>query len=122
MVLVCLLLLFVPVSQPQRVTFQKGTSSTAISGSVKGYQLAEYILRASEGQTMSVKLSSANPHVVFSIFDGQGRHFQGSPAETTEWSGRLPASDDYIIVTGLTRAAARRTKRPVKFTLHISIR
>ncbi|MCS7227170.1 MAG: hypothetical protein NZ821_09300 [Gloeomargarita sp. SKYB31] len=114
--------LFPAYAQPQRVQFPAGASSTTLQATVRGYQVAEYVLRARAGQVMSVQVVSANPHVVFSMFDQEGRHFPGSPAETTQWRGRLPSSGDYVIVAGLTRAAARRTSQPVRLTLHVTIR
>ncbi len=118
-----LLLLLLPLqkAEPKRIEFARGTSSTIVRGSVKGYEVAEYVLKASKGQTMTIKATSPSPHIVFSVFDQEGKHFEGSASETTEWSGSLPRSGDYVIVTGLTRAASRRTKRSVPFSLKISI-
>lgn len=122
MLLLLLLLLPLQKAEPQRIEFARGASSTVVSASVKGYEVREYVLKARKGQNMAIKATSTSPHIVFSVFDEEGRHFEGGASETNEWKGELPHSGDYVIVAGLTRAAARRTKRRVPFSLHISIK
>lgn len=117
-----MLLLSLQKAEPQRIEFAPGTSSTVVHDKVKGYEVVEYVLQARKDQTMTVKAISTSPHIVFSVFDEEGKHFEGSASETNEWSGRLPRSGDYVIVAGLTRAASRRTKRSIPFSLKISIK
>ena len=47
----------VPESRP--VHFAKGASSATLKGSIKGYKIIDYRLRARAGQTMDVKLETS---------------------------------------------------------------
>jgi hypothetical protein len=46
-------------AEPNRIEFKRGTSSTTISGTVRGAEQAEYVLGAKKGQRLVIKLTSA---------------------------------------------------------------
>lgn len=84
-------------SDPQRVQFEKGRSSAVLKGTApaltEDYQgPREYVLKASAGQVMTVKLTGAEASYTVSC-PGEG----GTDAGAAEWSMTLPESGDYTI-------------------------
>jgi hypothetical protein len=110
-VFVCALA-FSPVSSQgvkQKVRFARGTSSTTIRGAVVRGDRDRYYLGAKAGQTMTVKITSLESNAVFQIyFAGEQEALQGAGEEddATNWSGELPADNEYVIVVGGTRGNA----------------
>ena len=45
-------------AEPNRIEFKRGTTSTTISGAVRGNEEAEYVLAAKKGQTLTIKITS----------------------------------------------------------------
>ena len=82
-----------------RVRFPRGRTSVVLKGSVKGTK--EYVLRAKEGQTMSVRLTSPGHKPLLDV------HVRGdkgaiiaereSGDEFASWVAALPKSGDYVI-------------------------
>ena len=102
----------------QKVRFARGTSSATIRGAVVRGDRDRYYLAAKRGQTMTVKITSLETNAVFQIyFAGEQESLQGAgdDDDATEWSGELPADNDYVIVVGGTRGNAT-------YTLKISIK
>src|SRR5437762_23649 len=87
-------------AEPLRIEFKRGTTSTTLSGSVRGDEEMEYVLAAKEGQTLIIKATSVP--VKSSVFD---LHRQGDDlAYATDfnysgvsYSGVLPKTGDYFI-------------------------
>src|SRR5689334_20949971 len=87
---------------PTPIRFEKGKSSATLRGTLKpdsdlGYATPRaYSLRASAGQTLTVKLTSgADQGTEFSVFcPGEG----GTNAAPPSWTATLPESGDYRIV------------------------
>jgi hypothetical protein len=101
----------------QKVRFARGTSSATIRGAVVRGDRDRYYVSAKRGQTMSVKITSTESNAVFQVyFAGQQESLEGAGEDddATEWSGELPADNDYVIVVGGTRGNAT-------YTLKISI-
>ncbi len=101
----------------QKVRFARGTSSATIHGTVVRGQRDRYYLAAKKGQTMMVKITSTESNAVFQIyFAGEQEALEGAGEDddATQWSGELPADNDYVIVVGGTRGNAT-------YTLKISI-
>ena len=71
-----------------RIRFARGRSSTTVSGSLSAGAERSYILRASAGQTMTVRVTSRNGNVWVDL----GGNNVGT-AETVE----LHSTDEYII-------------------------
>lgn len=112
-----------PPTSSEKVQFARGATSATRKGSVKGYDTRDYVLSASEGQTLSVKLASSNGSLIFSVWPQDTKEaLQGdTPAsEVTEWTGKLPKTGEYAIRVGLMRNDARRG-RTAPYTLSISI-
>src|SRR5258707_3530719 len=45
-------------AEPNRIEFKRGTTSTIVSGTVRGDEEAEYVLAAKKGQRLIIKLTS----------------------------------------------------------------
>ena len=101
----------------QKVRFARGTSSATIHGAVVRGDRDRYYVSAKRGQTMSVKITSREDNAAFEIyFSGEQESLEGAGEgdDATNWSGELPADNDYVIVVGGTRGNAT-------YTLKISI-
>jgi hypothetical protein len=101
-----------------KVRFAPGTSSATIRGAVVRGDRDRYYLSAKRGQTMSVKITSREDNAVFQIyFAGEQESLSGAGEEddATNWSGELPADNEYVIAVGGTRGNA-------SYTLTISIK
>ena len=104
-----------------RVSFARGASSATVRGTVRGYAYRDYVIGASSGQTLDVKVSSRNTYTVFTVFQPGGDNLDGA-SEMDEFSGELPTSGDYVVRVAMMRAGARRPGAVSNFSLTISIR
>lgn len=109
------------------VHFQKGHSSTDVSGSVTGHQYADYVLGANGGQTMRVSMeigsTNGNGTAYFNILppgsDGMAI-FTGSMETERRAEVRLPESGDYTVRVYLM-GNDRDTDKSVEFTLKVAV-
>jgi hypothetical protein len=102
----------------RRIRFPRGGDSTVVRGSVVRAEVGRYLLGARAGQRMQVQIRSTEGNAVFQLYPPQSRKALPGAAEGEDarrWSGRLPASGDYLLVVGSTRGNAT-------FSLHVSIR
>lgn len=93
----------------RKVRFAKGTSSTTIRNAVVRGDQDRYLIGAKAGQTMTVKITSTEKNAVFQIyFHGEEESLPGAGDgdDATNWSGRLPIDNEYVIVVGGTRGNA----------------
>jgi len=114
----------------KQVRFDSGTSGTIIKDRITGYQSISYVLGASAGQVMNVKLDPTNNASYFNVYGpgkGPGDQAIANSSLTNEmvpdlnqFSGVLPESGDYTISVYMMRSAARRNERS-DFSLDISI-
>src|SRR6267142_5110413 len=107
-------------SNPQRIRFARSHSSTTISGRIAGFDTKDYVVGASAGQEMTVRLKSSNPGAYFVIYSINGRATEMN--ETTEWSERLRESGDDLMPVFMMRSAARRKGAVASYTLSVAIR
>lgn len=105
----------------ERVKFARGTSSVKVYGTVRGFAYRDYVVRASAGQSIGLKLASPNTYSVFTIFLPNGGNLEGA-AELDQFKGELPVSGDYVIRVGMVRAGARRRGSVSNFSLSVSIK
>jgi hypothetical protein len=80
-----------------RIQFAPGTTSATVAGHVVAYGADVYVLRALEGQTMSVDLVSPASDVVLEIWAEDGQPLLRHVVGQTSWSGVLYATQDYFI-------------------------
>ena len=103
------------------IRFAAGASAATVEGGVVRGDRDDYVITASQGQTMTVRITSAAKNAVFQLFgpgavvlhneDGQAvegvaLRGAGEGEDATAWSGVLPASGRYLIVVGGTRGNA----------------
>jgi hypothetical protein len=96
----------------QRVQFAKGANSAVVIGTIKGSQIVDYVLHASEGQSMNVSMATDNGANYFNIMapgETEVAFFNGSVSDN-QYEGTLPATGDYKIRVYLMRSAARRNE------------
>ena len=112
-------------AQTRRVTvkFKPGSSGATYKNSVTGYATVDFVVKTNAGQTMSVKLTSSNSSIYFSLRKAGGDEaISDSASDATEWSGQLPDTGEYVVRVYLYRNAARTTKKPVAFSLRIDVK
>src|SRR2546423_14892864 len=112
-------------AEPNRIEFKRGTTSTTISGVVRGDEEAEYVLSAKKGQRLTIKITSAPAKS--SAFYILGKGNDGLDLDFTlgrdydsnfNYSGVLPATGDYLIT--VKRQAG--TKGTSRYRMTITIR
>lgn len=95
---------------PVRIRFARGASAGEVSGSLVRGQTARYAVGARAGQRMRVRITAPEENAVFQLYaPGRPRTALPGAAEGDDartWSGRLPASGDYLLVVGGTRGNA----------------
>ena len=100
-------------AEPNRIEFKRGTTSTTISGTVRGDEEAEYVLAAKKGQRLIIKLTSVP--VKSSVFQllGEDNDTLGLEHDANfSYSGVLPKTGDYFInVSRPTEAKGRSRYR-----------
>jgi hypothetical protein len=104
------------------VHFKKGTNSTVIKASIKGYETVDYVLGARAGQKMNVSLATKHGATYFNILapgENEVAMFNASQNGNL-YKGKLPARGDYKIRVYMMRSAARRDE-VASYTLTVSI-
>jgi hypothetical protein len=114
----------------ERVAFPAGASGTTIEGTITGRESVSYVLGASAGQTMSVRLTTASTSTYFNVYEpGRGPGDEALAVseimgpmvpDMNRFEGVVPASGDYIVSVYLYRNAARAGET-ANYTLEISI-
>lgn len=106
----------------ERVQFARGTSSKAIKGSIRGYNGANYLVRARAGQTLTVSLKTSNPSSYFNVTapGAEAAMFIGSTSGNS-FTTTIPSSGEYKINVYLMRNAARRNA-VANYTLTVGVR
>ena len=104
----------------ERVKFDTGASSATIKATQKGGADVDYVVRASAGQTLEVKLQASNPQNDFNVLPPGSKDVAMHVGDATAYKAMLPADGDYTIRVYLNRAAARRNESS-KYTLTVSV-
>jgi len=92
----------------RRVKFKPGTSSATLENSVIRGERDVYLLGASKGQTMQLKISSLESNAVFDLasIDPKTKARRVLKQEAINWSGKLPQTGDYQVIVSGTRGNA----------------
>ncbi|MEZ5346719.1 MAG: hypothetical protein R2681_14305 [Pyrinomonadaceae bacterium] len=87
-------------SGPTTVKFDAGKTSKSYKNSIKRGNSHTYFLTASSGQTMSVRISSANEDAGFTVYDPSGNELSAGEetTETRDFSEELAGSGRHKIV------------------------
>ena len=98
----------------KKIQFARGSSSATVNGAVIRGERDRYYLGAQKGQTMSVKITSAEDNAVFQVYlPGEEEALSGAADsdDAKDWSGELPRDAEYVIVVGGTRGNASYTMK-----------
>ena len=96
----------------ERVHFRHGANNAVIEASITGYEVVDYVLRASKGQYMNASMATDNGANYFNILapgEDEVAMFNGSISEN-QYEGSLPETGDYKIRVYMMRSAARRNE------------
>ena len=82
---------------PRRISFAQGAYSGSDNRQVKANSSLQYTVRARQGQTMTVEVD-ANKPVQLIIYGVDGDVLMSGMGEGATFKGKLPSSQDYILV------------------------
>lgn len=91
---------------PLRIEFPPGATSATVAGRTVPNNPQRYLVRALQGQTMTVYLSTAGEASYIAVLNPWGENMAGAGGPIHQWSGVLPVTGDYTIEVRATRAAA----------------
>lgn len=98
-------------AEPNRIEFKRGTSSTTISGTVRGDEQAEYVLGAKKGQRLTITITSVPARTSGFDLHGPEDVDLGLEFDTNmSFSRRLPKTGDYLITVVKLSDAVRSSK------------
>ncbi len=89
-----------PTSSPEvntateRVSFEPGTTGTALTGLIKPTEKRQYKLECSAGQQMSIEVEKGTVNI--NIIDPTGKII-GTIQNSKTWQGELPSNGDYSL-------------------------
>lgn len=101
-----------PEARTERVRFERGATSATVEGTIKGYELVDYVLNARTGQNANISLATRHGATYFNIIppgETDVAIFNGS-INGNQYEGTLPASGDYTVRVYMMRSAARRNE------------
>jgi len=104
------------------VAFARGQTSTVVNGFIVGRQYRDYIVRASAGQTMAVRVVRARPTISFNVLAPGSRDvaLYNSSTGGNSYSGRLTRGGPYRIRVYQDRSSGMRGERS-PFVVSISV-
>ena len=97
------------VTIPERISFDPGSTSASVGGSLAAYDTHHYVIRAMAGQTMVVRVSAPGDAIRLVIYGVDGTVLRSGMAEGVSFSGRLPSTQDYLINVTSDTAIAEYT-------------
>jgi hypothetical protein len=101
---------------PERVEFATGAISATRQGSLEPWQTHDYLLRALQGQTMTVTIQSPDDQVLLEIYGiDDGQPLARVPMGLTTWTGELPNTQDYAVKA--VRVSETATSYEIEFTI-----
>ncbi len=112
-ILLVLLIISAAVAQSdvrtERIFFQTGADSAVVQGSIKGYEIVDYVLSVGKDQYMNVSMTTDNDANYFNILapgEDKVAFFNGS-VNDNQYEGILHKNGDYKIRVYQMRSAAR---------------
>jgi hypothetical protein len=86
------------ITIPVRVTFASGAVTATMNGLVGPQQINTYLLRALQGQTMTVTINSPKNNIFLTIYGLEdGTPYVRSVMGLTTFTFKLPTTQDYVI-------------------------
>jgi hypothetical protein len=108
-------------TETQQVSFPAGSDGSTISATIKGQEAVRYVLGASAGQRMTVKMRTNNASAYFNITaPGAAEALHIGSVAGNSFDGVLPAGGNYTVEVYLMRNAARRGET-AEFTIAFQI-
>ena len=104
-----------PAPPEKRISFAAGEISATATGDLPPYSVQRFVIKAAGGQTMNVGLSPSDGKAYMTIWGANGVVLAAYNTNTTQWSGQLPASQDYFIEVRNTTGSG------LKFALQVTI-
>ncbi|WP_127595401.1 SH3 domain-containing protein [Nitratireductor alexandrii] len=105
----------------ERVRFEAGSSGTMLGGTIRGYEIVDYLLGARAGQDMAIEFETTNPSAYFNLLPaGSETAIHVGSSSGDSFAGMLPQDGDYRIRVYLMRNAARRDEE-ADYALSIGI-
>jgi hypothetical protein len=105
----------------ETVRFPAGAAETTLKGRVQGDRTVDYRVRASAGQTLSVRMQETNPQNYFNVLPpGSKGEAMFVGQDGGDFRGMVPADGDYTVRVYLMRAAARRNETS-DYTLTVAV-
>ncbi len=87
------------VTLPARISFAPGGITAIVDGKIVNRFPTTYLLRAMEGQDMTVEVTAPSGTVALTIYGlSDGQPLVRSASQVTTWNGTLPATQDYVIM------------------------
>ena len=104
------------VSIPERISFERGTTSATIEDDLGEARSHDYILRAGEGQLMEINVESDDPDedLQLIIYGVDGTVLRSGMGEGSSFRGELPEDQDYVVTV-------RAEEDDVSFTMDVII-
>jgi hypothetical protein len=99
-------------TRTQRILFKPGAVSTVVESTIGRSRRTIYLLRAREGQIMTLSLTSLDQNAVLDVQAPDGQYLK---QEATSYRGELPLTGDYSVIVSGTRSNA-------EYTLEVTIR
>jgi len=93
------------IADAMRIRFAPGATSKTLTDHVVPEEIDRYVLRASEGQVMHVRIFSAEEAVRVRVDASSGAPLEEEAAGRTFWRGPLPVTQDYVITVSSQEAA-----------------
>lgn len=88
----------VQLTIPVRVKFAAGATTATVNGLVGARSATTYLLRAQQGQTMTVTINAPNNDIFLTIYGLEdGTPYVKSAMEQSSSSIKLPSTQDYVI-------------------------
>jgi len=84
------------VTIPERISFQPGSTSATVKGSLAANDTHHYVIGAMAGQTLNVDIAPAGA-MRMTIYGVDGAVLRSGMAEGDSFSGELPSTQDYFI-------------------------
>ncbi len=94
-------------SLAKRVDLSSGMASTILTERVAAEKVAHYLVKGERGQELRVALDAVQPGANFSIYGVRDRQaYKPLAPGSTEWTGILPSTQDYLISVAATETEA----------------
>ena len=84
-------------NEPIRLNFPAGSNTVTLSGTVAATKVkVRYVLTASQGQTLSIKVTAPAAEIQLAVLASNGTVLKAQDATLT-WSGTIPSNGEYFI-------------------------